>query len=80
MKKLITLATVTTALFTGAYANFEFGDVFKDLQDTKSYEAQASTVNFEFNDVFKDLKDTKSYEAQASTVNFEFGDVFQDLK
>lgn len=77
MKKLLTSAAVLTlfassSLYASAEANFEFGDVFKDLKVAQD-ESQA---NFKYGDVFKELKAAQD-EVQA---NFKFGDVFKDLK
>ena len=84
MKKIITTSTLFVALLTNAQANFEFGDVFKDLNDANNMTINAKT-NFEFGDVFKDLNDAHTINTKESTIkvsrtNFEFGDVFKDLK
>ena len=76
MKKIITTSAVIAVLLTSVQADFDFGDVFKDLKDTKtsmSKDTKASTIkvsNFNFGDIFKDMKEDQ----------FDFGDVFKDMK
>ena len=65
MKKIITSSVVVAVLLTSVQADFDFGDVFKDMKDTKitmSKNAKESTIkvsdaDFDFGDVFKDMKD-----------------------
>ncbi|CAA6800935.1 MAG: Unknown protein [uncultured Sulfurovum sp.] len=72
MKKMISTAAVLALLTTCGHANFQFGDVFKDLKEIQK-DAQE---NFKFTNAFHNLKmaqeDTQSH--------FKFGDIFQDLK
>ena len=57
MKKIITTSTVLTILLTSVQADFDFGDVFKDLKDTKESTITVSNAEFDFGDVFKDMKE-----------------------
>jgi hypothetical protein len=57
MKKIIAMSAVMTLLLTSAQANFNFGDVFKDLKKTETTKSMPNT-DFVFGDVFKDLKTT----------------------
>ena len=66
MKKIITSSAIVALLLTGVQADFNFGDVFKDIKE-------AQEANFDFGDVFKDMKVAKES-------NFIFGDVFKDMK
>ena len=54
MKKFIAYSAVITLLLTSAQANFNFGDVFKDLKTENSKTMPGN--DFVFGDVFKDLK------------------------
>jgi len=96
MKKIITSSALVAVLLTSVQADFDFGDVFKDMKKadiTMSKNTKESTVklpnaDFVFGDVFKDLKKaeiTMSKNAKESTVklpnaDFVFGDVFKDMK
>ena len=51
MKKIITCSAIVALLLTSVQADFDFGDVFKDMK-------VAQESNFDFGDVFKDMKDT----------------------
>ena len=64
MKKIITTSSVLALLLTSVQADFDFGDVFKDMkteETTMSKNTKESTVSlpntdFVFGDVFKDMK------------------------
>ena len=49
MKKIITTSAVIAVLLTSVQADFDFGDVFKDLKEDQ----------FDFGDVFKDMKEDR---------------------
>ena len=73
MKKIITTSAIVAVLLTSVQADFDFGDVFKDMKDTeisKESTIKVSHAEFDFGDVFKDMKESK----------FDFGDVFKDMK
>lgn len=78
MKKIITTSAIVTVLLTSVQADFDFGDVFKDMKDakitmsknTKESTIKVSDAEFDFGDVFKDMKKAE----------FDFGDVFKDMK
>lgn len=65
MKKMITTSAIVAVLLTSVQADFYFGDVFKDMKETKTTmnkNAKESTIKvshteFYFGDVFKDMKD-----------------------
>lgn len=73
MKKMITSFVAAAALLTSAHADFDFGDIFKDMKKaaaTMHEDSVESTVkiskptkkasDFNFGDVFKDLKKSKT--------------------
>ena len=66
MKKIITCSAIVALLLTSVQADFDFGDVFKDMK-------VAQESNFVFGDVFRDVKVVQES-------NFDFGDVFKDMK
>lgn len=91
MKKILTSTALVAALLTTVQADFNFGDVFADLekaQNSTNKKAKETTIkapkqDFIFADMFKDLKTAEN--AKESTVklpntDFVFGDVFRDLK
>ena len=92
MKKIITTSALVTVLLTSVQADFDFGDVFKDMKDSKitmSKKTQESTIKvsdaeFEFGDVFIDMKkaefDFGDVFIDMKKAQFDFGDVFKDMK
>ena len=80
MKKIFTYTAVVALLVTGVQADFEFGDVFKDLKTTESQNMKAPNTDFVFGDVFKDLKNEKESSVILPNSDFVFGDVFKNLK
>ena len=73
MKKIITTSAVVILLFTSLQADFDFGDVFKDMKQSEIYKestVKLPNADFLFGDIFKDMKESE----------FNFGDVFKDMK
>ena len=70
MKRIITTSALVAVLLTSVQADFDFGDVFKDLKDPQTTTIKVSQADFDFGDVFKDMKESQ----------FDFGDVFKDMK
>ena len=82
MKNILTSTAIVALLLTVAQADFDFGDVFKDLKTNTSVNSKAPVPNsdFVFGDVFKDLKTATGENAKAPNKDFVFGDVFKDMK
>ena len=92
MKKIITTSAVVAVLLTSVQADFDFGDVFKDMKEAKTTmnkDAKEATVKvshaeFDFGDVFKDMKEDKFVFGDVfidmKKAEFNFGDVFKDMK
>lgn len=92
MKKIITTSAVIAVLFTSLQADFDFGDVLKDMKQpetTISKHSKDSTVklpnaDFLFGDVFKDMKKVEfifgDVFKEMKESRFDFGDVFKDMK